>query len=362
MVKRLFAALSLSLLIAWGCGSSSNNSPSSPSTPNSPSSNAYLGTQSPGDLWTFSIGNGSFSANNAPLSLTFSGATSTLTSGFTKLTVNSTSASGSVSVGSVGYAYEFPNTAFVMKPPANASDTLAVFGTASASYTYTVGSVFQWIVIPSSVWDSTTSNAMGAASITSINGSSVTMNVNEFMLNGTQTTTNATNTMTNQGSGKMTGSDGTNTFTFQTSSSGSFMGDVAPPTPTTLQVAGFFGMSAPGSPVNLTNVVLSGKEFRGIVFRNNAVSNHTELVWARGNNTYLDAGTYSNIDAGTESSGVSIGFGSQPSNGVVAGGIYDGSSHTTTFLINQVGGKYLIYGISTDGSSTQPYNLMLMER
>ena len=271
--------------------------------------------------------------------------------------------SGSVSVGCTGYAYEFPGTALVMKPPANNPDTLAVFSSASAPYTYTVGTNFQWITIPSSIWDSTTSNASGSASVMAVNGSSVTLDVNEYMLDGTQTTFDATNTLTNQGSGKMTGVSPSSTFTFQTSATGAFMGDSAPLTyGTTMQVAGFFGMVTPGSAINLTSVVQTGNEFRGVLFRNNAGSNFTQLIWARGNNTTLDAGTYSNIDAGTESGGVTVSFSSQPSNGVVSGTIDDGTTHTTTFLINQIGGKYQIYGISTDTSNTTPYNLMLMQR
>jgi hypothetical protein len=140
------------------------------------------------------------------------------------------------------------------------------------------------------------------------------------------------------------------------------MGDVAPPTPTTLQVAGFFGMAVPTSSITLSSVVMTGREFRGVIFRNNAVSNYTQLAWATGNGTTLDAGTYSNVDTNTTTGGVTVTFTSQPSNGEILGTIGDGSTHNTTFLINQIGGKYLIFGISTDGSNTSPYNLMLIEK
>lgn len=328
---------------------------------------SYFGTQSPGDLWSATFGGGTFTATNNALSpaLTFSGTTEPLPSGFLKLMVVDSTDTVAVPLSSVGYAFEFPGTAIFMKPPGTDPDTRAVFLIAnSASSGFTPGMAFNWLVIPSSIWDSTTSNALGNGTVTNVSGTAVTININEFMLDGTQTTTGVDNFLTDQGAGQMTGVDGSSdTLTFQVAPSGAFMGDVTPPTPTPIQVAGFVGMKAPAASVNTADILTPGREFRGVLFRN-ADTPHTETIWANViAGPVFQGGNYTDIEAGTTMQNVTIDLGTQVSPGVYSGTIDDPSPgvESAVFMVNQIGGKYLIFGIGAH-TSTEPFNFMLIEQ
>ncbi|MFN3487308.1 MAG: hypothetical protein ACK44W_17715 [Planctomycetota bacterium] len=132
----------------------------------------------------------------------------------------------------------------------------------------------------------------------------------------------------------MTGTDGnSNALTFQVSPSGAFMGDVAPPTPTDLEVAGFVGMKAPAVSVHIASLLTVGRQFRGVIFRN-ASTPFTETIWGEIQAGSAFVGTIDDPDPGVESA---------------------------VFMVSQVGGKYFIFGIGAD-TSTEPFNFMLMEK
>lgn len=140
------------------------------------------------------------------------------------------------------------------------------------------------------------------------------------------------------------------------------MGDVTPPTPTSMQVAGFIGMKAPAAAVNTADILAPGREFRGVLFRN-AETPHTETIWANViAGPIFQGGNYTDVEAGTTVQNVTIDLGTQVSDGVYSGTITDPSGpQSTYFMVNQIGGKYMVFGIAAH-TSTQPFNFMLIEK
>ena len=78
-------------------------------------SHSYLGTQAPGDVWSWELSESTFTATNQTLGKHYSGNKSTLSTGFLKLTITSTD-DNTATVGQSGYALELPGTALLIKP------------------------------------------------------------------------------------------------------------------------------------------------------------------------------------------------------------------------------------------------------
>jgi hypothetical protein len=104
----IYAVLLLGVaVLIWACGSGSSGSSSS-------TTQSYSG---PGSKWSSNINNdGTFTMNEADSSLALSGTWSTTAGGFKKLTVTSSSDTGSVAVGSGAYALDIPGTVLLVKP------------------------------------------------------------------------------------------------------------------------------------------------------------------------------------------------------------------------------------------------------
>lgn len=370
-------------IVLAGCklfGSSTGTSATTGTT----ATNSYIGTQSPGDLWTATFANGTFTATNKNTAnaVTFSGTTALQASGLLQLTVTSSDTPSLVAVGAIGYAYEFPGTATLMQPPGTTvgavSNTTPVFLVAQAATAgFTTGSQFNWIDVPTSIWTigsgscpstaGSTGNVLGVGSVSAVNGSTITITFDEYDYCGNKTTSAASNNLTDMGNGEVQGTNGGVTITFQVSPSGAFMGDVT--SSTAQQVAGFIGMKAPTTAVNKNALLAQNRTFRGFVFRTNgsASSPYTEPV---GGNITAGASTISGFTmdpvSGTSAGGgVSIDLGTSQ---VLSNGVFDGATITTlanniahhaTFVVNQINGKYFMFGFGLDGV---PFNFMLMEQ
>ena len=346
-------------------------------------SNSYTGTQSPGDLWTATFGTGTFSASNTNTTsaVTFSGTTALQASGLLQLTVTTTSDATKVAVGSIGYALEYPGTATLMLPPGTAASAVSntrpvVLVAKAASAGFAVGTTFNWVVVPTAIWmagttsggniscPTTTSNVRGTGSVTAVSGSTITISINEYDYCGIQTTTGAIQTLTDLGSGEIQGTNSGTTITFQVSPSGTFMGDI---TATALQnVAGFIGMKAPTSNIDTTTFYSQNRTFRGFVFRTVSGSGtpYTEPVGGTvtAGATTISGFTMNPVTGALSSGGNTISLGAaQQTPGVFSGAtITTGSGvHPATFVINQVNGKYFVYGFGYDGL---PFNFMLIEQ
>src|SRR5579862_1076431 len=108
-MRKLVAITSL-LMVLWGCGGSGVGGGSA-----SPSLRSYVGTQGPGDVWSWQLTGTTFTATNQTQGFHYTGTEATLPTGFLKLTVGTTD-DPNVTVGQSAYALELPGTALVMKP------------------------------------------------------------------------------------------------------------------------------------------------------------------------------------------------------------------------------------------------------
>jgi len=176
-----------------------------------PSSTAnYVGTQSPGDFWSWTIDSvaGTFSATNNTKSFNYSGTVSALAGnpGISKLSVTSTTETGLTPPQSA-YMIEVVNTALLVAnapiytTPSGTQQSIKppIFATAQGSCPST-GVNVNWIAMPSANWCSTAGdpnplvnggagctsgdNAFGTAAI-SVSGSTYGMTVTSYRLDGT---------------------------------------------------------------------------------------------------------------------------------------------------------------------------------
>ena len=134
---------------------------------------------------------------------------------------------------------------------------------------------------------------------------------------------------------------------------------------------GFIGFEAPASNIDTSASALAGKEFRGVVFKNESSGEDTEPIWASANALGgIDGGHYTDFENGIASGTmVHLDFLTQLSPGVVTGTLTDVSNPTPvvedfTFMVSEINGKYFIFGIADESDSpaqSQPYNFLVME-
>ena len=167
------------LFAVLGCGGSNNDSSSSSSVS---SATSYLGTQSPGDVWTWNIDRtaATFSATNEITTYSYSGTVGMLPNDFLLLTVTGTTDPG-LTPPALAYAYEVPNTALIVKPAEADSKVIVAVKEGEC---LTQDATYNWIVMPWANWDSNGDGAYGVTSIT-VNGSSYDLSHNEYNLDGT---------------------------------------------------------------------------------------------------------------------------------------------------------------------------------
>ncbi|MBI3609652.1 MAG: hypothetical protein HY204_03000 [Nitrospirae bacterium] len=337
--------LATSLLTA--CGKDGNGTPGV-------AARTYLGTQSPGDLWQWTIGDATFSATNLTTTYTYSGTKTTLPSGFLKLVLTATTEPGAT-LPTTAYALEYPNTVLLVKPAGSGSGRLIAAVAKGACPTATEN--YNWVDIPHLNWDATVTEAYGTATM-SLSGSTYTFDITKHLLAGTLQTPVTETAACADGQFTLSGSS------------------VAAVTPSKAIVVdngpgegGVFGMIAPTANVDLT--AIASKNYRGVLFKRVGTADTTEPVGAEPG-TGLDAGNlkgfcYTDVEANTRCANPVtldlVGAG-QTTAGIVSLTLTDADSslHTFVFMANQVGGKYLLFGISTNTSSTEPYNVILIEQ
>jgi len=204
-----------------------------------PSTNAYVGTQTAGDFWTWSTtttGSGeTFTATNQVTGYTYSGTAAALSgnaAGFTKLTYTSSS-DPNVAAGATAYQVEIPGTILMATPapfntlsngdnvPYTGSNNAPLIAIAQGACP-TSGGTFNWIMMPPKEWCSgddpngacPTGNslgpAFGTATIT-VSGASYSMTTQPYLLHGTaQTPTTMTGATCSNGVISGTDSQGLN--------------------------------------------------------------------------------------------------------------------------------------------------------
>ncbi len=352
----LRALASLLLLAAGGCSNTNSANPT----------RNYLGTQSPGDVWSWSItpdnaSGGTFSSKNQTLGLTYSGTLSTLPNGFLKLAITATN---DPAVGPTDYFYGFevPNTGMLIKPIGNQARVIIA---AAQGDCPTSSGAFNWIAVPAPGWNATTSVAYGFAAST-MSGATFDFNYENHLLSGAAANpaTRADHAMS-----CAAGAMGNGSTTIGLTPSGIFIGDLGPGS------GGFAGMPAPANNIDVgaTGLLAAGKEYRGVLYKYDSTGPQTVLVWGRPNASGgLDGGPYLDFEAGTEDVAhkATFAFTAQAKPGLVTGsetGAVTGATSSTTMVINQVNGKYVQFGIFlSDETSvvgkTQPQYFLAMEK
>ena len=249
LIKFLFAFSFVVLVTACGGGGSGGGGGSNPPAIGSGGTHSYLGTQSPGDVWTWTIDRdvGTFNATNETLAYTYSGTAATMTNGFLQLTIN-TSTDPGITPGDIAYAIEVPDTLLLIKPAGSGSNVIVAAAQGSCP---TANATSNWITMPENAWDPTGDVAYGTADSV-VTGSTIDFTVNRFRLDGVALAS-ATPSGTcsagriNFAAGEVIGM----------TPSGMFIGDNGP------GLGGFVGVEAPGVNIDIVALTASGKEFRG---------------------------------------------------------------------------------------------------
>ncbi len=360
----LFFAVVTGVVVASfaGCGGSGSSSSTGSTT------QSYFGTASPGDAWQSSItknssGNGTFTASNQTMGVTYNGTVSTLPNKFLKLTF--TSSTDANVVGKSAYAIEFPGTALIVKPAmANASAVVAsVLGKcpcASAKY--------NWVKIPGSRCNADSDEAFGVAN-SIVSGNGFTFDVMSNFLNGTMMGGMQTISGYTCSGGRITTSSMPKvmmpgpgpSMSLAVTPSGVFVGDNG-------HSGGLVGMSVPGAAIGNAPLLAKGLEFRGVLFKNQSPGDKTEPVWARTyGNGMINGGGYINFENNVEDmvNGVTLSLNNDTATpGMFSGILHDKGSNTSypfTLMINKINGKYMIFGISKDNSNG-PYNFLVIQQ
>lgn len=352
MFKKYFVALTLALSIATllaGCGGQSSSSTPVPEVIAARAGvYSYLGTQSPGDVWSWTIGQSTYTGTNETAGYYYSGSYTAYASGFNKAVVTASSDPNVPLDGSaIAYFLEYPGTMLIVCAEyENAIVCAAKATTAPAAGQY------NFVEIPSSGW-SQGSSAYGTVEVTVSNGL-YDFNVRSYNLNDIQT-----------GHSYQTGfsfSDGRLAKTgdplqiFMTPS-GAYYGDSGP------NSGGFCG--ATYQSVTLSDVV--SKQYRGALFSYdpNSGSSSTTPVGAEPNTSLTNALNgfgFEDVELNTRSSGgVTLQFSAPDASGILSGTMDDAGTITNfKMVISQVSGKYMIFGISQD-SSGNPQNMLMIE-
>ena len=386
---RLLASVLSFLLIAGtvsimsGCSSSSTSS----SGPSSPTSTGFVGTQSPGDFWSWTINNsssGTFTAVNNTKSFNYSGSVTGLTgnsAGISKVSVTSTT-DPSLTPPTSAYAVEIPNTAllvatgpFVVDVSGN-QDSIhpPVFAVAQGSCPST-GANLNWITMPPATWCptdtaigplngcSSADDAYGTAVIT-VSGGTYGISVTSFKLDGSPGSGSFDLSGCTCADGLIQCTDGSNNpVRISFTPSGVFFVD----TPS----SAFAGIVQPDSNIDLTDFLKFARTFKGLwytsldslgIFNNQSDCESNGGTWINGttcgthstqpisagtDGTQLSGHPYSDVDNGTPSAqGGSIDFASasQPAPGLIKATFTSACGPPTSDIVlavRQVNNKYV---------------------
>jgi hypothetical protein len=157
----IIAALTLAAsFLCWGCGGSTNLI----SDGGGSRRTEYVGTQAPGDVWTWSFEGQTFTGRNETLGFAYAGTAVQLPSGFKKLTMTSSTDPG-VSVGDRAFAIEIPGTCLLVKP-AGGDRVEPIFGTGLGANPTEAAFTMNWVAVPRLGYRLDQDDAYGVASFT----------------------------------------------------------------------------------------------------------------------------------------------------------------------------------------------------
>lgn len=381
----------------------------------------YVGTQSPGDYWSWTetTDNGSvtFTALNNTKDFNYSGSLTSLagnSSGFSELNITS-STDPNITTPTSAYELEIPST-MVMAAVApfytfshSGEVQLSIHGpviaAAQGSCPSTGTTTVNWIVMPDDTWCpalganiatgtcTTADNAYGTAVITVSSTGTYTISVTPYHLDGTSGEAVSLSSCTCS-SGVIQCTDGTNPVHIAFTPSGVFIEDTAS--------YGIVGVVQPGSPIVISNFLAIGNSFRGMVFdswddyydgciidsdcnNQNGISGgtchsghcgvpETQPISVTADGTNLNEVTYTDIAAGslnTVASVVNLSTASQGTPGLIITSITSPTigcnipgSFPFVMVATQINNKYVGFAISHSTCPTfdMPFNVFTIEQ
>ena len=381
----------------------------------------YVGTQSPGDYWSWTEttdnGSGTFTALNNTKDFNYSGSLTSLTgnsSGFSELNITS-STDPNITTPTSAYELEIPSTMIMVAVAPfytfnhSGEVQLSIHGpviaAAQGSCPSTGTTTVNWIVMPDDTWCpavganiatgtcTKADNAYGTAVITVSLGGTYKVSVTPYLLNG-NSGNDATLTACTCNGGVIQCTDlSSNPVHIAFTPSGIFIEDTAS--------RGIVGVVQPTSNIDIssTGLLANGNSFRGMVFDSwddyydgctkdsdcniygisggTCLSGHcgvpeTQPISVTADGTNLNAVTYTDIAAGslnTVASVVNLSTASQPSPGLITTTItspFTGCSGSFPFVMvaTQINNKYVGFAISYSTCPTfdMPFNVFTIEQ
>jgi hypothetical protein len=329
--------------------------------------NNYVGAQSPGDVWLFTLddaGN-TFIAQNQTANLNYAGTTSALPNGFLQTSITS-SKDPNLPVGSVGYAVEVPNVA-AMLALGGPNDKPVGLVSQSPCPTLSGTANVQLINLGKSSYDATQSESYASVTASEA-GSNYNLSINSYLLDGTLRTAHSgslpsgtcnANVITIPG--VQTG-NGPVTVTVAPAANGLYIIDLGPG-----QGAAIGSQSFAVDATTIHSAMSA--QYIGAVFTRNSVPITTFVGFGPGSGTSISGGPYANQDTdpfSAHGTNVTINLTGANANGFLQGTVSDtntGLTHTPfVAMVTQNGGKFFLFGITTDTGSTTPYVILLAQQ
>lgn len=335
------------------------------------SSNSYVGTQSPGDLWQLTINDAAktFTATNQSAYLSYSGTITALPSGFYSTTITSSTDPG-LPTGTTGYAVEVPGLALVISLGGPRDKPIAAI-TPGACPNLSGTLDADLINLGKSTYDSTSSESYASVTATQ-SGSNYDISVNSYLLDGTLRSSQS-GALPSPGTcsgGVVTvpnvpsGSGGTSTVTAIAAANGLYVLDLGRDSLTNTGKGGAVGTTTEIGASEVSTAM--SLNYIGFLFKRNSTPITTLVGFGPGSGTSITGGAYANLatDAfSAHGTDIAIDLPAMNSNGFLQGTVTDANGTHTPFVavITQSGGKYFLFGLTTDTSTTQPYAILLAQ-
>jgi hypothetical protein len=347
----------LALAFVYGCGSAATSGGSSTSH----GTNSYSGTQSPGDVWNWTISAETFLGSNETTGMWVTGSWETLTSGFGKAIISSAGGPSAPSAGDLAYFLEFPNTMLIVKPINPDGNNKVMVCAASASSAPSTGS-YLFVNIPQKNWDSA-DPAFGTVEAT-YSSPFWHFKTWNYLITGEPWGNNAGTDDYVYTNGTFTDESNSSDLTkiFMTPSN-VFFGDSGPSN------GGFAGAKYDPSIV-INSTAVKNHTYKGVRFIYYPVNGtgETEPITctASSDGIGLWANSYNNIETGTlMGGGVNITFESTSSKGFTYGYIEDigsGQPEMIQCAASKIGTdqKYMLYGIGLD-ERDRSFNFIIVQ-
>jgi len=380
MIKKLLpfylvALVILSLAVIYGCGANPTGGGGG-GTSHAHGRYSYLGTQSPGDIWKWTIDTGTFSGTNETTGFWVTGTWEPLSSGFGKAFVSTSEGPGAVPVGSLVYFLEFPDTMLVVHPASIDETKANVIACAARSTDQPIADKkYVAVNMPRKSWKYDTDDAYGYVHLQA-NGDSPDLwdlGMVNFILDGSLPSTLWNATAESYADGVFSGGykdslagscpprDVSNLNVFITPSK-IYLGDYGP------DEGGFVGVYIPDD-YTFDSIEASTHEFKGLEFKyyaDSATGETHPISLSSADPGTLNIHRYRNDDVGStpfSTTEATLALGTYESDTmIISSEMTDGSTTPIKAVMARIGSarKYVYFGIGACPDGT-PINLFIVQ-